>query len=72
MSSTAAGVLVPPEDPWALEVVLRQWWASPARRTELKTAAVEARATVRTWGATIAVIAKALHEVALSETAVSA
>ena len=72
MSSTEAGLLVPPEDPWALEVVLRQWWASPARRTELKTAAVEARTTVRTWGATIAVIASTLGEVALSETAVSA
>lgn len=72
MSSTAAGILVPPEDPWALEAVLRQWWASPGRRTELKTVAVEARATARPWSATIAVIASTLHEVTLSETAVSA
>jgi glycosyltransferase involved in cell wall biosynthesis len=72
LSGRSAGILVPPEDPWALQVVLRQWWSSPARRTELKTEAVDARATVRTWGATIAVIASTLGEVALSETAVSA
>ena len=72
MSSTAAGILVPPDDPWALEVVLRQWWASSERRTELKRAAVEADETVRPWSATVAVIASILHEVALSETAVSA
>jgi glycosyltransferase involved in cell wall biosynthesis len=72
MSSTAAGILVPAEDPWALEVVLRQWWASPGRRTELKTAAVEARATARPWSTTVAVIASTLLEASLSETAVSA
>jgi glycosyltransferase involved in cell wall biosynthesis len=72
MSSTAAGIIVPPEDPWALEVVLRQWWASQGRRTELKTAAVEARKTVRPWSTAIAVIASTLNEVALSGRAVSA
>jgi glycosyltransferase involved in cell wall biosynthesis len=72
MSSTAEGILVPPEDPWALEVVLRQWLSSPGRRTELKTAAMEARATARPWSATIAVIASTLHDVALRGTAVSA
>ncbi len=72
MSSTAAGIIVPPEDPWALEVVLRQWWVSQGRRTELKTAAVGARETVRPWSAAIAVIASTLNEVALSGTAVSA
>jgi glycosyltransferase involved in cell wall biosynthesis len=72
MSSTAEGILVPPEDPWALEVVLRQWLSSPGRRTELKKAAMEARATARPWSATIAVIASTLHDVALRGTAVSA
>jgi glycosyltransferase involved in cell wall biosynthesis len=72
MSGTAAGILVPPEDPWALEVVLRQWWASAERRTELKMAAMEARATPRPWSAAIAIIESTLHEVALSGTAVSA
>jgi glycosyltransferase involved in cell wall biosynthesis len=72
ISSTAAGILVPPDDQHALEVALREWLASPRRRTELKTAAVEARPTTRAWSATIAVIASTLHEVALNETAVSA
>ena len=72
ISSSAAGILVPPDDPFALEVVLRQWWTSPQRRTELKAAAVEAPATVRPWRAALAVISSTLHEVALSETAVSA
>jgi glycosyltransferase involved in cell wall biosynthesis len=72
MSNSAAGILVPPEDPWALEVVLRQWLSSPGRRTELKTAAMEARATARPWSAPLAVIDSTLHEVALSGTAVSA
>ncbi|MCU1477243.1 MAG: hypothetical protein JWQ64_1936 [Subtercola sp.] len=72
MPSTMAGILVPPEDPWAFEVVLRQWWASAARRTELKAAAVEAREAARPWSATIAVIASTLTEVALRATAVSA
>ncbi|MCU1557580.1 MAG: hypothetical protein JWN09_1575 [Microbacteriaceae bacterium] len=72
MSSSAAGIIVPPEDPWVLEVVLRQWWASQGRRTELKAAAVAARETLRPWAATIDVIASTLNEVALSGTAVSA
>jgi glycosyltransferase involved in cell wall biosynthesis len=72
MSSTAAGILVPPEDPWALEVVLRQWLSSPGRRTELRTAAMEARASARTWSATVAVIASTLHDVALRGTTVTA
>jgi glycosyltransferase involved in cell wall biosynthesis len=72
MSSMAAGILVPPEDPWALEVALRRWLSSPGRRTELKTAAMEARATARPWSATIAIIASTLHDVALRGTAVSA
>jgi glycosyltransferase involved in cell wall biosynthesis len=72
MSSAGAGIILPPEDPWALEVVLRQWWTSQGRRTELKAAAVEARETVRQWSATIAVIASTLNEVALSGTEVSA
>jgi glycosyltransferase involved in cell wall biosynthesis len=72
MSSSTAGMLVPPEDPWALEVVLRQWLSNPGRRTELKEAAVEARATARPWSAPIAVIQSTLHEVAFSGTAVSA
>ncbi|MDQ1563851.1 MAG: hypothetical protein QOI14_802, partial [Actinomycetota bacterium] len=72
MSSAGAGIILPPEDPWALEVVLRQWLSSPGRRTELRTAAMEARASARTWSATVAVIASTLHDVALRGTAVTA
>jgi glycosyltransferase involved in cell wall biosynthesis len=71
LSSDTAGVMVPPEDPWALELVLRQWWASPERRTELKTAAVGARALARPWSGTVDIIAATLDEI-LTETAVSA
>ncbi|HEY2642329.1 MAG TPA: glycosyltransferase family 4 protein [Galbitalea sp.] len=71
LSSIAAGMMIPPEDPWALEVVLRQWWASPERRTELKTAAVRARELARPWSGTVAIIASTFDEI-LAETAVSA
>ena len=67
MSSVGAGILVPPEDPWALEVVLQHWLTSPARRSELKAAAMAGRATVTTWEATVATVAGALQDVAASE-----
>jgi glycosyltransferase involved in cell wall biosynthesis len=72
MAGTTAGILVPPEDPWALEVVLRQWWGNEERRTELKAAAVEAREAVRPWSAPVAVIASTLTGVAREAMAVSA
>jgi glycosyltransferase involved in cell wall biosynthesis len=72
LSSATAGIMIPPEDPWALEVVLRQWWASSERRTGLKAAALRAREAARPWSATIAVIASTLGGLALTETAVSA
>ena len=72
LSSNSAGMLVPSDDPWALEVVLRQWWASPERRTELKAAAMDARELARPWSATVAIVASTLDEVALTEAAVSA
>jgi glycosyltransferase involved in cell wall biosynthesis len=72
IAGSPASILVPPEDPWALEVVLRQWLANPERRAELKTAAAEARGMVRPWAATIAAIESTLTEVALSAAAVSA
>jgi glycosyltransferase involved in cell wall biosynthesis len=72
MRGSAAGTLVPPEDAWALEVVIRQWWARAARRAELSAAALQARDTARPWGATTAIIAETRHEVALSGSAVSA
>lgn len=70
LSSSGAGILVPTDDPAALERVLRKWWASPSLRTELTTAAVQARATVRSWSSTISTIESVLHEISRSGTAV--
>ena len=53
LSRSGAGILIPADDPAALETALREWWASPALRTELATAAREATATVRSWSSTI-------------------
>ncbi len=72
LSRSGAGILVPADDPAALETVLREWWASPSLRTELTTAAVEARAIVRSWSSTISTIESVLQEITRSRTAVSA
>lgn len=64
IAGSTGAILVPPEDPWALELVLHQWFASPKRRDELKTAVTEARELVRPWSDTVAVIASTLDEVA--------
>ncbi|MEY9951805.1 glycosyltransferase family 4 protein [Leifsonia sp. EB34] len=60
-----AAMIVPPDDAWALRVVLQQWWANPARRDALKAAALEAREAGRRWEDTIAVVASALREAAV-------
>ncbi|MFE4468734.1 glycosyltransferase family 4 protein [Leifsonia sp. NPDC056824] len=60
-----AAMIVPPDDAWALRVVLQQWWASAARRDALKAAALEARGAGRRWEDTIAVVASALREAAV-------
>ncbi|MFE4949663.1 glycosyltransferase family 4 protein [Leifsonia sp. NPDC056665] len=60
-----ATMIVPPDDAWALRVVLQQWWASAARRDALKAAALEAREAGRRWEDTIAVVASALREAAV-------
>lgn len=69
LSNSGAGILVPADDPVALETVLREWWASLPCRTELTTAAVEARATVRSWSSTISIIESVLLDVSRSGTA---
>lgn len=61
-----AAVLVPPDDVWALHVVLQQWWADPERRQARKAAALEARAAGRSWRTTTSIVAAAL-EAALTE-----
>lgn len=55
-----AAVLVPPDDVWALHVVLQQWWTDPERRRALKSAALQARGAGRSWEATTSVVAAAL------------
>ncbi|WP_308465799.1 glycosyltransferase family 4 protein [Rathayibacter soli] len=72
ISSNAAGIVVPPEDPWALEVVLRQWLTSPARRAALNDEALNARGGRRSWSTAVAVVAQALDEVARLESEVPA
>ncbi len=72
IAGSEAGMLVPPDDPWALDVVLRQWLASPARRASLKAEALKARQTARTWDTTTAIVASTLTEVALTGSTVSA
>lgn len=64
ISRSAAGIVVPPEDPWALEVVLRQWWTSAARRAALNDEALRAREASKSWNAVAAVVASKLDEVA--------
>lgn len=60
-----AAMIVPPDDPWAIRVVLQQWWASAARRDALKKAALEAREAGRRWEDTVAVVASALRAAAV-------
>lgn len=56
----AAAVLVPPDDAWALRVVLQQWWADPALRSARAAAALEARAAGRSWRTTTSIVAATL------------
>jgi glycosyltransferase involved in cell wall biosynthesis len=67
-----AGLVVPAEDPAALEAALREWWSNPGLRAELAAGALAARANVRTWSATVAVIDSVLHDVAHERTVVPA
>lgn len=67
LSPSGAGILVTPDDPAALETVLREWSANATLRTELTTAARAARATVRSWGSTLAIVEAVLHDVARKE-----
>lgn len=60
----AAGVVIPPDDPWALGVVLRQWCTSPTLRSDLKAEALASRAAVRPWSATIGFIDSTLDHAA--------
>jgi glycosyltransferase involved in cell wall biosynthesis len=56
----AAGLLVPPDDPAALAAGLRVWLSSRERRTRMRVAALERRASLPTWATTARAVAVAL------------
>jgi glycosyltransferase involved in cell wall biosynthesis len=64
-----AAMIVPPDDAWALEVVLRRWLTDPAGRRRRTAAALQARSAIRPWTATTDVIASSLREAARVEVA---
>ncbi|SEI13323.1 MULTISPECIES: glycosyltransferase family 4 protein [unclassified Leifsonia] len=66
IAQDAAAMTVPLDDPWALDVVLHRWWASPALRRERKAAALKARDAARPWSTTTAIVASTLAEAALA------
>jgi glycosyltransferase involved in cell wall biosynthesis len=70
--ASTAGLIVPADDPVALEAALRVWLSNPLLRDELAARARAASARVRRWSATIAVIESVLHEVAHTRTVVAA
>jgi glycosyltransferase involved in cell wall biosynthesis len=59
-----AAMIVPPDDPWALRVVLQQWLGSSRRRGELKAEALAARHEGRSWGCATATVARSLAALA--------
>lgn len=66
IAQDAAAMTVPLDDPWALEVVLHRWWASPALRQERKAAALKARDAALPWSTTTAIVASTLEETAIA------
>lgn len=59
-----AAMLVPPDDAWALGMMLRRWWADPPLRRRLQGAAMEARGTATPWAETTRTVAAALADAA--------
>lgn len=64
LGSADAGLIVPPDDPWALGVVLRRWCTSEAWRRERRQAALAARSARTPWSSTVAIVASTLDGVA--------
>jgi glycosyltransferase involved in cell wall biosynthesis len=62
IADSRAGILIPSNDPWALRVVLRQWWEDTGRRAELKAEALRSRTAARGWDETAGIVAAALSE----------
>jgi glycosyltransferase involved in cell wall biosynthesis len=64
IGDAGAALIVPPDDPWALQVALQRWWSSAELRERMRAAALDARRAARSWGTTTAAVAEALAEVA--------
>ncbi|WP_243062829.1 glycosyltransferase family 4 protein [Humibacter sp. RRB41] len=64
VDGSGAGILVPPDDPWALRVVLQQWWSDAGRRSALKAEAMRTRCSAPGWHETAESIATVLSDVA--------
>jgi glycosyltransferase involved in cell wall biosynthesis len=60
LGSAGAGLLVPPNDPAALAAALRVWLSSRERRTYMRVAALERRASLPAWATTARAVAAAL------------
>ncbi|MGH1550427.1 glycosyltransferase family 4 protein [Leifsonia poae] len=62
-----AAMIVPPDDPWAIRVVLQRWWASAELRRALQEAALRARGARRSWTSTADAVAAALRRTESAE-----
>ena len=62
IAGSAAGILVPPDDPEALCAVLRRWRKDPGWRAALKAEAVRSRTVVRSWGEAAEIVAAVLRD----------
>jgi len=58
-----AAMIVPPDDPWAIRVVLQRWWVSAELRRALHDEALRARGARRTWTAAVDAVTAALRRI---------
>ncbi len=63
IAGSAAGILVPPNDPGALREVLRRWREDPRWRAALKAEALRSRSASRAWDEPAGIAAAVLDEV---------
>ncbi|MCS5720202.1 glycosyltransferase family 4 protein [Herbiconiux sp. CPCC 205763] len=61
IADSRAGVLIPANDPHALQLVLRHWWEHSGRRAGLKAEALRSRGAARSWNETAAIVTTALR-----------
>jgi glycosyltransferase involved in cell wall biosynthesis len=67
IAGNPAGILVPPDDPWAMGVVIRRWAGDLEWRGALRAEARRSRSLTRHWGETAAVVSSTLSDVARGE-----